>query len=263
MARVLITGSADGLGLMAAVILDGQGHAVTLHARNESRAGDARRALPSAESVVVGDLATIAGMRQVAAAADATGRYDAVIHNAGIGYREPRRVETEDGLEHVFAVNVLAPYLLTALLPAPGRLVYLSSGMQRGGQASVSDPQWTRRTWNGAQAYSDSKLFDTVLAFAVARRWPAVLSNAVEPGWVATKMGGAGAPDDLSLAPVTQAWLAVSDDPAARVTAGYFYHQRPRQVHPAARDTAFQDELLDYCETLTGVALPAPARQPQ
>jgi NAD(P)-dependent dehydrogenase (short-subunit alcohol dehydrogenase family) len=261
MARVLITGSADGLGLMAAVLLTGQGHAVTLHARNESRAGDARRALPSAESVVVGELATIAGMREVAAAADATGRYDAVIHNAGIGYREPRRVETEDGLEHVFAVNLLAPYLLTALLAPPGRLVYLSSGMHRSGHASLSDPQWARRPWNGAQAYSDSKLFDVVLAFAVARHWPTVLSNALEPGWVATKMGGRGAPDDLSLAPVTQAWLAVSDDPAARVTGGYFYHQRPREVHPAARDTAFQDELLDYCATLTGVALPAPAAQ--
>jgi NAD(P)-dependent dehydrogenase (short-subunit alcohol dehydrogenase family) len=135
--------------------------------------------------------------------------------------------------------------------------------MHRGGHASLSDPQWARRPWSGAQAYSDSKLFDAVLAFAVARHWPTVLSNALEPGWVPTKMGGPGAPDDLSLAPVTQAWLAVSDDPAARVTAGYFYHQRPREVHPAARDTAFQDELLDYCATLTGVELPAPAAQPQ
>ena len=196
MARVLITGSADGLGLMAAAILAGQGHAVTLHARNDRRAGDADRELPSAQAVITGDLTTIAGMRKVAEAANATGRYNAVIHNAGIGYREPRRVETEDGLEHVFAVNVLAPYVLTALINPPARLVYLSSGMHRGGTATL---------------------------------------------------------------PVTQAWLAVSDDPAATVTAGYFYHQRPRQVHPAARDTAFQDQLLDYCASLTGIALPADA----
>jgi NAD(P)-dependent dehydrogenase (short-subunit alcohol dehydrogenase family) len=259
MSRVFITGSADGLGLMAGEILARQGHAVILHARNDRRADDARRALPSAEAIVTGDLTTIAGMRQVAAAADATGRFDAVIHNAGIGYREPRRVETDDGLEHVFAVNVLAPYLLTALMDPPARLVYLSSGMHRGGQARLSDPQWTGRQWDGAQAYSDSKLFDVVLAFAVARRWPGSLSNALEPGWVPTKMGGPGAPDDMSLAPVTQAWLAVSDDPAAAVTAGYFYHQRPRQVHPAARDAAFQDELLDYCASLTGPRLPVRA----
>jgi NAD(P)-dependent dehydrogenase (short-subunit alcohol dehydrogenase family) len=255
MSRVFITGSADGLGLMAGAILARQGHAVTLHARNDRRADEARRALPAAEAVVTGDLATITGMRQVAKAANAAGRYDAVIHNAGIGYREPRRVPTEDGLEHVFAVNVLAPYLLTALIEPPARLVYLSSGMHRGGDADLSDAQWVRRPWDGAQAYSDSKLFDAVLAFAVARRWPDALSNALEPGWVATKMGGPGAPDDLSLAPVTQAWLAVSDEPAATVTAGYFYHQRPRPAHPAACDTAFQDELLDYCASLTGTAL--------
>jgi NAD(P)-dependent dehydrogenase (short-subunit alcohol dehydrogenase family) len=258
-ARVLITGSADGLGLMAARLLADDGHAVTLHARNDRRANDARQALPSAEAVLVGDLASIGGMRQVAEGANATGQYDAVIHNAGIGYRESRRVATEDGLEHVFAVNALAPYLLTALIAAPERLVYLSSGMHRGGNADLSDPQWVSRRWNGSQAYSDSKLFDTVLAFAVARRWPAVLSNSVEPGWVATKMGGPGAPDDMSLGPVTQAWLAVSDDPAARVSGEFFYHQQSLRVHPAARDTGFQDQLLDYCASLTGVPLPAGA----
>jgi len=203
MARIFITGSSDGLGLMAARLLVEWGHRVTLHARNEQRAADARRSLPQAEGVAVGDLSSMAQMRQVAEQVNASGGFDAVIHNVGVGYREPRRIATADGLSHVFAVNVLAPYLLTALIAPPARLVYLSSGMHMGGEASLDDPQWTARRWDGAQAYSDSKLFDVMLAFAVARRWPGVLANALEPGWVPTKMGGAGAPDDLSLAPVT------------------------------------------------------------
>ncbi len=256
MSRIFITGSSDGLGLMAGQLLAADGHAVTLHARNQARADDTRAALSHADGVVIGDLSSIADMRQVAAQANASGRFDAVIHNAGIGYREARRVQTDDGLAQVFAVNVLAPYLLTALMQRPDRLVYLSSGMHRGGDASLDDPQWERRRWNGAQAYSDSKLFDLVLAFAVARRWPGVLSNAVEPGWVPTKMGGPGAPDDMSLAPVTQAWLAVSTDPAATVVGGYFYHSQPRETHPAARDVKVQDELLGYCAELAGLELP-------
>ena len=257
MTRILVTGSSEGLGLMAARLLVEDGHEVTLHARNDERADDARDELPAAMDVVVGDLSSISGMRQVAEQADVLGKHHAVIHNAGVGYREPKRIVTANGLSHVFAINVLAPYLLTALITRPARLVYLSSGMSHGGDPSLDDPQWSRRRWNGAQAYSDSKLYDTVLALAVARRWPGVRSNAVEPGWVATRMGGAGAPDDLAQGPVTQAWLAVSDDPAATVTGGYFYHQQPRQPNPAARDTALQDALLAYCADLTGTPLPA------
>ena len=254
MARVLITGSAQGLGLMAGQLLADQGHAVTLHARDDRRADDARAALPGAEDVLVGDLSTLAGMRAVA---DQAGSYDAVVHNAAVGYQERHRVETTDGLAQVFAVNVLAPYLLTALLPRPSRLVYLSSGMHRGGDpSSLDDLGWTRRRWNGSQAYSDSKLWDLVLALAVARRWPDVLSNAVDPGWVATRMGGRGASDDLAQGPVTQAWLAAADDPEARTTGGYWYHQRRRPAHPAASDPAVQDGLLVACAELSGVDLP-------
>src|SRR5579863_10450291 len=118
MARVFITGSTDGLGLMAGQLLVEHGHRVTLHARSDARAADARRVLARAEAVVVGDLASMAETRSVAEQVNASGQYDAVIHNAGVGYREARR-ETVDGLAHVFAINVLAPYLLTALISRP------------------------------------------------------------------------------------------------------------------------------------------------
>jgi len=256
MSRVFITGSSDGLGLMAARLLIESGHRVTLHARDAARAADARRALPQADAVVIGDVSRIGETRRVAEEVNALGRHDAVIHNVGVGYRQAHRVATADGLSLVFAVNVLAPYLLTALITPPDRLIYLSSGMHRGGSARLVDPQWTARRWNGTQAYSDSKLFDVMLAFAVARRWPGVHSNAIEPGWVATKMGGAGASDDLSLGPVTQVWLAVSDDPAASVTGRYFYHQKLHDTQRTAQQTDLQDALLSYCAELTGVAMP-------
>ncbi|GLY91683.1 SDR family NAD(P)-dependent oxidoreductase [Actinoallomurus iriomotensis] len=255
MARVFITGSSDGLGLMAGRLLVEQGHAVVLHARNDARAEDARAALPQAEAVVVGDVTTLAAMREVADQANGRGRFDAVVHNVGLGYREPRRVETADGLSHLWAVNVLAPYVLTALMHRPDRLVYLSSGMHLGGDPSLEDLQWAGRPWNGSQAYSDTKLHDVLLAFGVARRRPGVPSNAVSPGWVATRMGGAGAPDDLDQAHRTQVWLAVSDDPDARETGGYLYHRRPADLHPSARDTELQDRLLDYCRDVSGVLL--------
>jgi NAD(P)-dependent dehydrogenase (short-subunit alcohol dehydrogenase family) len=255
MSRVFITGSADGLGLLAARLLVDQGHVVTLHARNDTRAADTHSSLPQAAAIVVGDLSRIAEMRSVAEQVNALGRHDAVIHNAGVGYREGR-IETPDGLSQLFAVNVLAPYLLTALITPPDRLIYLSSGMHHSGTPSLDDPQFAGRRWNGSQAYSDSKLFDAMLAFAMARRWPTVLCNAVEPGWVPTRMGGPGAPDDLTLGAVTQAWLAVSDDKAAKVTGQYLFHQKPRRVHQAVRRAELQDELLDYCAGLTGTAIP-------
>ncbi|MGA2348017.1 MAG: SDR family NAD(P)-dependent oxidoreductase, partial [Candidatus Sulfotelmatobacter sp.] len=166
MARVFITGSSDGLGQMAAQLLIEQGHSVVLHARNQRRAQDALARVPGAEGVVTGDLTSIAQTRKVAEQVNELGAFDAVIHNAGIGYREPRRIATEDGLPHVFAVNTLAPYILTALIERPKRLVYLSSGLHRNGDASLEDLTWEHRAWQGQQAYSDTKLYDVLLAFA-------------------------------------------------------------------------------------------------
>jgi len=255
MTRIFISGSADGLGLMAGELLLQQGHQVTFHARNQARADQLKRKLPQASAVVTGDVQTIAAMRDVAGQVNKLGHHDAVIHNVAIGYREPHRVETEDGLSQLFAINTLAPYVLTALIERPARLVYLSSGLHRSGDPDLSDLQWQKRRWSGSQAYSDSKLHDAWLAFGVARRWPGVLSNALEPGWVATKMGGPSAPDDLTQGAVTQARLAVSDDPAAVVTGRYFFHQKEKPASAAAQRTDLQDRLLDYCRDLTGIGL--------
>jgi NAD(P)-dependent dehydrogenase (short-subunit alcohol dehydrogenase family) len=255
MARIFITGSTEGLGLMAARLLVAEGHGVTLHARNARRAQDARESLAAAETVVVGDLSSIAGMRDVAKQVNALGRFDAVIHNAGIGYREPKRVATADGLSQLFAVNVLAPYVLTALIEPPQRLIYLSSGMHHGALADLEDLNWTTRSWQGSTAYAESKLLDVLLAFAIARLWKDVFSNALEPGWVPTRMGGAGAPDDMDQAHRTQAWLATSNDPEACVTGRYFYHLRQRASNPLAQDGCLQDRLLEACEKFSAVAL--------
>ena len=260
MARIFITGSADGLGQLAARRLVAEGHRVVVHGRNAQRAADAMAAVPGAEAAVAGDLASMAETRAVAdqvnALAEAAGRFDAVIHNAGVGYRERQRHATVDGLPLVFAVNTMAPYLLTALIDRPRRLVYLSSGLHRSGDASLEDLEWRERAWSGGQAYADSKLHDALLAFAAARHWPAVRSNALEPGWVPTKMGGKGAPDDLDAGAATQCWLAVSDDPAAAVSGEYFYHQQLREPLAAVRDAAVQERLLEACARLSGVSFP-------
>jgi NAD(P)-dependent dehydrogenase (short-subunit alcohol dehydrogenase family) len=255
-ARVFITGSSDGLGRMAAALLIEQGHKVVLHARNERRGHEASAAVPGSETVLIADLSSIRQTKKLAEDANTLGVFDAVIHNAGVGYRSRERVLTEDGLPLELAVNTLAPYILTALIHPPKRLVYLSSGLHQSGDASLNDLAWEHRPWRGQQAYCDTKLHNVLLAFAAARLWPSVLSNAVEPGWVATRMGGPGAPDDLEEGCRTQVWLAASEDPAAKTTGEYFYHQRLRKPHPSSRDRATQEKLLEVCEKLTGVAFP-------
>jgi NAD(P)-dependent dehydrogenase (short-subunit alcohol dehydrogenase family) len=254
-ARIFVSGSSDGLGLRAAQLLVRDGHEVILHGRNQDRSRHALEQAGGAASVVTGDLSTLAGIQAVAEGVNKLGRCDAVIHNAGLGYRE-RRVESIPGIPSVFAVNVLAPYVLTALITRPQRLVYLSSGMHHSVRMRMDDLTWSKRNWSGANAYAESKLCDVLLAFAFARRWKDVLSNALEPGWVPTKMGGPSAPDDLESGSVTQVWLATSEDPAALVSGEYFYHQKLKQPNPAARDEASQDALLAQCEKLSGVAPP-------
>ncbi|MBY8848215.1 SDR family NAD(P)-dependent oxidoreductase [Saccharothrix longispora] len=249
MVSVLVTGSSDGIGRETAATLVDRGHRVVLHARNDERAERALAAVPGADGVLVGDLASLASTRDLATAA---GSFDVVVHNAGLGGGLPSRVVTEDGLELLFQVNVLAPYLLTALMPRPGRLVYLTSGLEARGVADLADLQHERGPWDGMQAYSDSKLLDVVLAFAVARHWPDVPSNAVDPGWVKTKLGGPGATDELPSGAETQVWLATTDEP---VTGRYFKWREELRANPAAYDEAVQDGLLAACAELTGITL--------
>lgn len=254
MARIFITGSADGLGLAAARTLLHGGHEVVLHTRTPGRASALGDLAAQAAGVVVGDLSSAADTRSLADQVNSLGRMDAVIHNAGT-YLEPARGTTPEGHARTLAVNTLAPYLLTALIDRPDRMIYLSSGMHRSSRDSLEDIDWTVRRWNASQAYSESKLYITTLAFAVARRWPSVLSNAVDPGWVRTKMGGPGAPDDLEIGHLTQTWLAASDDPAALTSGGYWHHRKRRTPAAEALEPRFQDRLLDELAELTGIAL--------
>jgi NAD(P)-dependent dehydrogenase (short-subunit alcohol dehydrogenase family) len=252
--RIFITGSTDGLGRAAAGVLIGQGHEVVLHARTRERASALSGLAPDAAGVVIGDLSSAAQTRELAGQVNDIGRMDAVIHNAGV-YLEPSRSATAEGHAKTLAVNTLAPYLLTALIDRPGRLIYLSSGLHHAAAGSLEDIDWTGRRWNPAQAYAESKLHVTALALTLARAWPQVLSSAVDPGWVPTKMGGAAATDDLEQGYLTQTWLAVSNDTAATVSGGYWYHRQRQPPAPQARDPAFQDRLMDRLATLTGVAL--------
>lgn len=241
MARVFITGSADGLGSAAARTLLGDGHEVVLHTRNAERLDALRELRDRGAAAVVADLSDPDQTRDLAEQVNRLGRMDAVIHNAGVYTGR-----------QVLPVNVVAPYLLTALITRPQRLIYLSSSEHYSGRPTLTGADWSGRA-NGS--YPDSKLFVTTLAAAVARMWPDVVSNAVDPGWVPTRMGGPGAPDDLRLGHLTQEWLATSDDPDARTSGGYFYHQRRTEPHAAVRDRRFQDQLLEELATATGLTI--------
>jgi NAD(P)-dependent dehydrogenase (short-subunit alcohol dehydrogenase family) len=241
MARIFITGSADGLGRLAAQTLLDDGHEVVVHVRDSDRLTAVRDLVDQGAAAVVGDLADSEQTRGVAGQVNDVGAMDTVIHNAGV-YTGP----------HVMPVNIVAPYLLTALIDRPQRLIYLSSGAHYSGRASLGGSDWSGRTTG---SYSDSKLFVTTLAATVARLWPDVFSNAVDPGWVPTRMGGRGAPDDLRLGHLTQEWLASSEDPDARTSGGYWYHRRRIEPHRAVDDQNFQDQLLDALARFTGTRL--------
>jgi NAD(P)-dependent dehydrogenase (short-subunit alcohol dehydrogenase family) len=243
MARIFITGSADGLGQLAAKALIAQGHQIVLHARNERRGREALDRVPGAEGVVTADLSSMGETKQLASNVNALGEFDAVVHNAGV-YNAPA--------EEIFNVNTLAPYILTCLIERPKRLIYLSSDMHLQGRSKLD----SFRTDTGRITYSDSKLHVLMLCMAAARKWPQVYANVVDPGWVPTKMGGRGAPDDLQKGYETQVWLAVSDDEKAKVSGRYFHHRKESRHNPEADDASLQERFLSLCQEITVASFP-------
>ena len=243
MARIFITGSADGLGQLAANALIAQGHKVVLHARNATRGREALAKVPGAETVVTADLTSIDETIQLSEKVNALGRFDAVIHNAGV---------YNASAKELFAVNTLAPYILTCLIQKPKRLIYLSSDMHEGGHSKLDNFNTDVSGIN----YSDTKLHVLMLCKAVARKWSDVYANALNPGWVPTKMGGSGAPDDLKKGYETQVWLAGSNDEKAKVSGHFFYHQKQIGSNTEADDVQLQERFLTVCKEVTGISLP-------
>jgi NAD(P)-dependent dehydrogenase (short-subunit alcohol dehydrogenase family) len=241
--RIFITGSADGLGLLAAKALISQGQQVVLHARNAERGRQAMKNIPGAETIFTGDLSDIEQTKRLAEQADDSGEFDAIIHNAGV-YQVPSKT--------IFAVNTLAPYILTCLMRKPERLIYLSSGMHLSGHSNFE----AFRPDTNEISYSDSKLHVLLLSRVVARKWPHVYSNAVDPGWVPTKMGGKGAPDDLQKGYETQVWLATSEQDNAKVSGRYFHHKKERPHNTLGNDLLVQDQFIEHCQSITGIAFP-------
>ena len=243
MARIFITGSADGLGQLAAKSLIEQGHRVVLHARSEKRGQEALNKVPAAEGVLTADLSDLEATRELATRENSLGTFDAVIHNAAV---------YQTSGEEIFSVNVLAPYILTCLIEKPERLIYLSSDMHEGGRPKLE----SFKTDPGQITYSDSKLHVLMLCKAVARKWPQVYANALNPGWVPTKMGGPGAPDSLEKGYETQVWLATSNDERAMVSGRYFFHKKEARYNRYADDIELQERFLKLCEEITGVHFP-------
>jgi len=244
MALVLITGASAGLGLAAAAALAAAGNDVVLHARDAGRF-PGQGIHGRARGVIHGDLAKPGQAVGVARQANDIGRFDAVIHNAGV----------LDGPD-VFAVNVVAPYVISAVMTPPRRLIVLSSSMHQTGSPTLDTVDFSR-PGNRDRPYDDSKLYATALAMALAARRPETLTHAVDPGWVPTRMGGPSAPDDLDEGHRTQTWLATAVENLIKPrNGGYWHHHTPRRPHPAALDARFQQELLTKLETHTHLAIP-------
>jgi NAD(P)-dependent dehydrogenase (short-subunit alcohol dehydrogenase family) len=253
--RILVTGSAQGVGAQTARDLVALGHEVVVHGRDRARAAVALAGCPGAVGSIAGALDSLAQTRALAESANQLGPYDAVIHNAGLGPHRPQAEFTEDGLEAIFQVNVVAPYVLTCLMPVPSRLVYVGSDASDQGTARLDDLWWRDNAWDPWHAYNDSKLFLAMVMLEVAARHPEAAVNFVHPGWVKTEMGGPGAQLELSEGADSSVWLATSDDSLATGRGAFIDKRELRALNPLALDASRRAELMARLEDITGLAL--------
>lgn len=237
MAKILITGSSTGLGALAAEELLAQNNDVVLHARNQERAKDALDRNPSASGVLIGDLSKLSDVHSIAQQANQMGHFDSIIHNAGVDSNDSLLTST---------VNIMAPYMLTKLIDRPNRLIYVSSGMHRGAALNIENLDST-------VDYSGSKLALLLFMKYVSDNWTGTIVNAVDPGWVPTRMGGAAANDDLKQGYESQVWLASSNDTQAKKSGNYYYHKSLSRYDQRVDNRMMQQELIRKLETLTNV----------
>lgn len=217
-----------------------QGHELILHARNTERAKDVKNLLSKAKTVLIADLSDMEATKQLAEEVNALGQFDAIIHNAGV-YQASKPL--------IFTVNVLAPYILTTLIKRPKRLIYIGSSMHSQGSSDMNSLSMEKGV-----SYSDSKLMILILAKAVARKWSSVYVNTVDPGWVPTKMGGSGAPDDLLEGTKTQVWLASDED--AAFSGRYLFHMKEIPYASQADDESIQEQLIERCQEISDIHFP-------
>ncbi|KAF9740618.1 hypothetical protein PMIN06_000342 [Paraphaeosphaeria minitans] len=245
--RIFITGSSDGLGSLAAKSLVKRGHNVTLHARSSQRAEDAKAACPGADGVLIADLSSTQATKSLADDLNSKGPWDAIIHNAGV-MRISSSSAGPEGLPTLFATNTLAPYMLTCLVqPPPKNLIFLSSSMHNSGDATLRDIK--------AASYSDSKMHNTMLAFWFAQQpaFQKTVVSSLDPGWVKTKMGGAGAGDDIEAAVEDYVKLA---EGTLGASGKHWYHSKEKAFHRGAADKGAQEKLVKELKEISGVSLP-------
>lgn len=245
-----VSGSTQGIGLRTVQGLIANGHKVVAHARTKERAEEAKKDLEGVHHIVVGDLNDQAQVRDIASELNEIGTFETIVHNAGVGYQEKSRGDGE--IAKTLQVNVLAPYMLTALTNRAQKYIWLSRHQYTQAKVDLSDINWTKRKWNGQTAYIESKVYDAALGLALANMWPDVYSNIVDPGWVPTRMGGKKATDDIEKSAETQVWLA---DKECSPTGGFFMHKELQQLGNNIRHPGFHTDLIRACEELTGAEL--------